>query len=220
MAFWDHDRRINRADATEPLRQNRWYLSIFNLEGCTYALKECQKPSYTIKVTEHTLLNKVFRYPGIMSWKPIQAKIVSTAAETPDLFSSYQMYRDILFNNKSFAFSKKDLVPSVPIEITQVDELGVAIERWILTNGFISDVNFGNLTYDNESFVEISFTIQYDHAKLEVLDLGMDGYKTDGQKLIAGKDGTWGVRPGYPKAKYLGRDTEKVSYENDLSVKR
>lgn len=73
MSFWN--------DTTpEPLRQYRWYI-VFNNNGLNenrYALKSCDKPSFDVNITEHILLNNVYKYPGVLKWKPINVKMAST----------------------------------------------------------------------------------------------------------------------------------------------
>jgi len=224
MSFWNHDRRASPDDLIEPLRQNRWYIEIeelFFLENMAFALKECQKPSYSIKVIEHTLLNRVLRYPGVMTWKPIQMKIVSTAGLRDSLFTSGIFYRDVAALGGQYPnLSKSNLLKK--INLYQIDELGVPIEKWKLINCFISDVNFGNLTYDNESFVDITFTVQYDSAELSVLDLGEDGYKdksNDGRQS-GSTNGKWDVNRGYPRAILTKGTPAEKDREKDHSVKR
>ena len=50
------------------------------------------------------------------------------------------------------------------IKLTQIDANGNPVENFELTNPFISNVKFGNLSYDNDGFVDIDLTIQYDYA--------------------------------------------------------
>ena len=73
MSFWNSSK-------FEPLRQNRWYLTVegIKMQDYRFLLKECQKPSYEISFTEHKLLTQYLKYPGLLKWNPIDLKFVST----------------------------------------------------------------------------------------------------------------------------------------------
>ena len=42
------------------------------------------------------------------------------------------------------------------------------LEKWILNNPFLTNVDFGNLSYSSDDLVNISMTIKYDWATLEL----------------------------------------------------
>jgi len=170
MAFW--------SDSTtpEPLRQNRWYIQFGNLSGYQYALKACSKPEYDIGVSEHVLLNHTFRYPKNLVWKPITVKMISVTvgnSEDQKITLTEKIYN--LIRNSGYGvvsdeegISKQSLSNGLggSIQITQIDSNGNDIEKWNLFNPFINNVKFGNLSYDNDGFVDIDLTVQYDYATL------------------------------------------------------
>ena len=53
------------------------------------------------------------------------------------------------------------------VTISQIDAEGKVIEQWTLINAFVSNVEFGQLSYASEDLVEISVTVVYDYAKLD-----------------------------------------------------
>jgi hypothetical protein len=59
------------------------------------------------------------------------------------------------------------------LEIKELDELGNPIEKWKLFNPFVTKVNFGDLSYDNENLTEITVEISYDWAELFPFDSDM-----------------------------------------------
>ena len=179
MAFW--------SDSTtpEPLRQNRWYIQFGNLSGYQYALKSCSKPEYDIGVSEHVLLNHTFRYPKNLVWKPITVKMISVTVGNNDVLSLSKKLNEMLFSSgysfgttpegynlseeltRRNSISKEELNKSLGlIKLTQIDSNGNNIETWELFNTFINNVKFGSLSYDNDGFVDIDLTIQYDYAKI------------------------------------------------------
>ncbi len=188
MPFWDPN------NFQEPLRQNRWFLEIPFYESLKYALKKCSKPEYDISVSEHRLLNHTFKYPGVLTWKPIEVSIISYLNKDEfldastilyeELFSSY--YNSDIFNTRPDnydVFGFLDVIPDrsgsrktkerlasnfKKLSIVQTSTDGKELERWTLYNAWISNVKFGNLDYDSEEIVTIDFTIQYDWAEKPV----------------------------------------------------
>jgi hypothetical protein len=166
MSFW--------TDITlrEPLRQNRWYINFGNgLDSYKFALKECSKPEYSIETTSHVLLSHTFNYPKNLVWKPINIKMASV--RLGDFTLSSELFRNSVNGGYTLPdfeqqeqLSKNRLI-SKP-EILQIDSNGSVIEKWNLHNAFFSNINFGSLSYSNEDFVEISFTIIYDYASLSL----------------------------------------------------
>lgn len=223
MAFWTD------ANLREPLRQNRWYISFGDsgpeddnrLDSYIFALKECTKPSYKIETTSHVLINHTFNYPKNVVWQPISVKMVS-ARGTKD-FSLSRVLEGAL-NNAGYIsphkqenaianpqVSKTGLMESIgvnvgtqsSIDLIQVDANGALIETWSLYNAFITGVNFGSLTYENDGFVEISFDIIYDSADLDI----SEGIISSPGGPVAEENfnevgATYGVgTPGFPSSK-------------------
>jgi hypothetical protein len=170
MAFWSD------SSTKEPLRQNRWSISFVNesLDAHQYALKSCTKPEYRIEVTEHLLINQTFRYPKNIVWQPIDAVMVSTMIG--DSKTKKESLPYVLTNYLSSAgydpmdtrqVSKENLINNLAqdgIQLIQFNEDGDLIETWVLKNPMITNVKYGSLSYENDGFVDINFTIVYDYA--------------------------------------------------------
>jgi hypothetical protein len=61
--------------------------------------------------------------------------------------------------------SKELMSKNMDLRLCQVDANGARIEEWKLYNPMITNVNYGSLSYENDGFVDISFTITYDYAE-------------------------------------------------------
>ena len=57
----------------------------------------------------------------------------------------------------------------------QIDAKGNIIENWKVKNPFITACSFGDLNYENEEIMQISLTIKYDWAEL---DMSVQGLST------------------------------------------
>ncbi len=159
------------------------------LKQSVFALKTCKKPEYEISVTEHKLLNDTFRFPGVLKWKPIDVTMVSVRGDSEVLdvsnilhnyvisVSGYQVYgrpdANVTDNSnniiKATGIAKDNFRSTLgnSLELIQLDSDSNEIEKWTIYHPFISNINYGTLTYENDGFVEISFTLQYDYAKLQ-----------------------------------------------------
>jgi hypothetical protein len=171
MAFWSNP------NLREPLRQNRWYITFGDnlIEQYVFALKECSKPEYKIETTSHVLLNHTFNYPKNLVWQPITIKMVSARDKANNLASVLQARLDT--NGYVVPYSTQDqlkeqnqlskelMSKSMDLSLYQVDANGARIEEWKLYNPMITNVNYGSLSYENDGFVDISFTITYDYAE-------------------------------------------------------
>ncbi len=69
------------------------------------------------------------------------------------------------------------------VYIIQFDAEGNEIEKWTLWNSFITDLKFGDsLQYGEDGLVEISVTLKYDWARLQV--------QTDGSVVASAEGGS------------------------------
>lgn len=190
MSFWSDPA------AKEPLRKNKWLISFTRLlKDYTFALKTCTKPSYTIENSSHVLLNYTFNFPKRIVWQPLSITMASvinnpTQVGTSERFlmnslnqklANYKdatnngvgnllSFPDPLANNTGeYNLSKDQLISLFEgpiIRLIQLDSDGQAVENWLLYNPYVSEVKFGDLSYDNEDIVDTTFTITYDYAKI------------------------------------------------------
>ncbi len=195
MAFWSD------SNLREPLRQNRWYITFApptvdgeqrkkGIENYRFALKECSKPEYKIETTSHVLINHTFNYPKNLVWQPVQIKMVSARGEQGDTLSSVlESYLTFFGYIRPDSDEEQKQIAKAStftprIVITQIDANGAVIENWVLYNPFITNVNYGQLTYINDDFVDVTYTILYDYATLAtypgIVDISLTSTTTSG----------------------------------------
>lgn len=187
MPFWN-----NLDNNDEPLRQNRWTIHFYGgpLNKFSWALKECERPSYEVSFTEHTLLTHKFKYPSLLKWKPITIKFACTIADTPQEFISST--NDAISINKLFDLlvekggykrpSKTDYTiyklgfQSLNnkylgnLSIDSLNKNGDRIFSYMLEDCKLQEVNMGNLSYENEEIVEVSMTLKYNKVINAILE--------------------------------------------------
>lgn len=178
MSFW-----------TDPqLEPKRAYKFILSIPGGSsnqtsglkeFLVKKVSKPEWEITSTEHKFLNHTFYYPGRTTWAEIQATVVDTLDSstnaTQELMnileaSGYSLPTTLAQPAGWGSVSKKKAVTEAlgTIRIKTIDSDGHSIETWELQNAWVSKVAFGELAYDSEELVEVTLTIRYDNAFINV----------------------------------------------------
>lgn len=211
MAFWTDNNSL------EPLRQNRWYMrfGFSDIQSYVFALKECSKPSYKIETTQHVLINHTFNYPKNLVWQPINIKMITARNDC----NCWLLSRAVESHTKISGYLTPDKIQNVQLgkllmtrafgntlDLIQIDEDGEPLEVWELKNPMITDVKYGNLSYESDGFVDTDLVITYDYAN----------YGAVGGDHVKGLN-PYPVSPGRPKPiKGLGDftlppDTTKIA---------
>ena len=167
----------------EPKRQFRWLLYIAGMPQ--FIVKNVKKPSFSVSETGHDFLNYKFYYPGRVEWATVDVTIVdpvqpdSTASLVKILEAAGYVLPDKFTSqaNEPRTISKKAFVDGLGGQI-QLVQFGAntgaqqenVLEKWTLNNPFLTNVDFGNLDYSSDELVDISMTIRYDWAALELPD--------------------------------------------------
>ena len=164
------------ADAfSEPKRQYRYVLS--NMRGIPqWIIKTVKKPSLQISETQHQFINYTFYYPGRVEWQPIDITLVDPV--DPDATATLmEIVRDMGYVYPSdidttgggvITISKKKSIEALgrEIYIDQIDpDGGGKIETWVLKNPFITNLDFGELSYESDELVNINMTLRHDYAR-------------------------------------------------------
>lgn len=169
MAYWAQQE-------SEPKRQFRWILTLGDIPA--YTLKKVNKPSLTVKEAQHAFLNHTYYYPGRVEWNTIDMTLADP--QDPDVSAAFAvMLRQAGYRPKiSGSVSAEDLTTMSKssatqilstgggVRIKQLNSAGETVEQWRLVNPFITEVNFGELSYESDDLVEISVKMRYDYAIL------------------------------------------------------
>jgi|TARA_R110000744_G_scaffold44833_1_gene99845 hypothetical protein len=180
MPFWT-------SALSEPRRSHRFLLSLPNLVSTNeafryeqYLAKSVTKPSYSVSEAEHKFLGNTYYYPGVVTWNTVQATIVN--AISPDgnkilydaLANSGYLRPDIqedVFTNPAQApgtVNKQGAVTALGnVVIEELSGQGGLVGTWSLNNAFITEATFGDLSYEDDSLLNIEITFRYDWAAYE-----------------------------------------------------
>lgn len=142
---------------------------------------DVNRPSYTIQTQESRLLNWSFSVPTSITWDPVSftiKEIFEGYGFTTVLGYFYNKLTDLVWDppnniNKDYIkdLGKLQLTDALgPVKIKSLNEKGEAVETWELHGAYITSVKPSQLNYDQDNLTNISVTIKYDFATLEVKD--------------------------------------------------
>ncbi len=182
----------------QPKRAFRFLVSFTELSNLTFMVKTCNKPAYTIKAANHQILNHQFNFPGKVTWNEVSMEFVD--AVDPNVGSKF--YNALLNAGYVNPVSETSLLTGITkvqatstlgeVRIKQLDGGGVIVpagfdpgdiegivddtrivEEWTLKNSWLSNVDFGKLTYATEDLVSITCKIIYDYATYNAVPGGI-----------------------------------------------
>ena len=178
MPFWT-------SALSEPRRSRRFLLSLPNLTSADssqayeqYLAKSVTKPSFQVSEKDHKFLGNTYYYPGIVTWQTVSAVIVN--AVNPDgnkvIYDALEKSGYLKPPDQLGIFDNVAQEPGTVNKAAAVRALGnVFIEElngeggivgtWTLQNAFITDAKFGDLTYDDDTLLNIDLTFRYDWAE-------------------------------------------------------
>ena len=197
MAFWSD----TTTSVPAPKRNFRWLLYLGGIPS--WICKKVTKPAVSITETVHEYLNHKFYYPGRAEWQTIDVTLVDPV--NPDAvatmneiirFSGYtppESQFDTMTLNKSDAVAAlgRVRIQQLGTKVAGAQFAGAStaedgqvlhkpVEEWILYNAWVKDVKYGELDYTSDDLTEITVTLRYDFAKLNLDNKNVDIQLEDG----------------------------------------
>ena len=192
MAFWSNNFSEDTS-IRDPKRKFRFIVKLNALQqdgGQLWYAKTANKPSFTIAAAEHKYLNHTFYYPGSVTWNDVVITLVDPVDPdaTATLAGIVQQagYKPPTTANDLTTMSKATAANALgAVTVEQIAGDGTVLETWTLWNSFITDLKFGDLEYGGDDLTELSVTLKYDWAQLEVTSEGGSDLKTSEKKFFA-----------------------------------
>ena len=171
--FW-HQRHL------EPKRKFRWVATIGQGKKLfTYLVKTVNKPTFSTAVAEHKILGHTFKYPGPATWSDLELDFIELAGSEGDsrdgngalflmdlIHASGYVYPETLNNAKVGITKARASAALGTVKVDQLDGAGRVLETYKYHNPFVQEINFGDLSYEDEDISSISLTISYDWARI------------------------------------------------------
>jgi len=148
----------------EPKRENRFILRFPDELGINeWFVETAARPKLTIGTTKIDFLNTSTYVAGRFEWNTISVKfrdpIGPSAAQA--LMEWVRLCTETVTGRMGYAAGYKK-----PVYLEMLDPTGVAVEKWFLENTWISDIDFGGLSYSSENIAGITATLRPDRCVL------------------------------------------------------
>lgn len=146
----------------EPLRQNRFIMRFPSDLGISeWTVESASRPKMTIGNTEIPFLNTSTYVAGRYKWEQMQVSFRDfTSPSTMQAVMEWiRLCAESVTGRMGYAVGyKRDVV------LEMLDPTGVVIQKWILKNAWLSNVDGGNLNYSQDGVATISATLIIDYA--------------------------------------------------------
>ena len=146
----------------EPKRKNRW---IFAIEGIdAFILKTAARPSFTINEQEINFINAKRYVAGKMTFDTMSITLHDPIAPSgaQQVMEWIRTHYESVSGRAGYAdFYKRDC------QLKMLDPVGTVVELWDIKGAFLTNANFGDLSYDGEEPADISLTLRFDNCVLQ-----------------------------------------------------
>ena len=146
----------------EPKLKNRFIMEISGIPAFT--IKTAQRPQITFDEVELEHMNVTKYVKGKGKWQTLQCTlydpIVPSAAQA--VMEWVRLGHESVTGRDGYSdFYKKN------ITFNLVGPVGDVVEEWELVGAYIQIANFGDLSFEDSTPVEITCTLKYDYAILK-----------------------------------------------------
>jgi hypothetical protein len=148
--------------AFEPKRKNRWVLMIEGIDA--YLMKTAARPTMTNEEVEIPFINSRRYLAGLSKFNTIAVTLHDAIAPSgaQQIMEWIRLHYESVSGRAGYAdFYKRD------VQLKLLDPVGTVVELWDIKGAFITECNFGEITYEDGGPVEISLTLRYDNAILQ-----------------------------------------------------
>lgn len=146
----------------EPKRKNRWVLMIEGIDA--YICKTASRPTIATEETEIPFINSRRYIAGKTTFNTISVTLhdpIAPSGAQQVMEWVRTMYESVSGRAGYADFYKRD------IQLKLLDPIGTVVELWDIKGAFATEVNFGEVTYEDGGPLEISMTLRYDNCVLQ-----------------------------------------------------
>jgi hypothetical protein len=148
----------------EPKRDNRWILRFPSSLGINeWYVETTSRPKLQIGSTEIQFLNTSTYVAGRFEWNEMKVTFRDPIGPSASqaLMEWFRLHAESVTGRMGYAAGyKKDL------ELEMLDPTGVVVEKWLLENCFLTDLNFGDLDYNRDDLANITCSLRMDRCIL------------------------------------------------------
>ena len=148
----------------EPLRQNRFIFRFPSDLGIQeWFVTSGDSPKYSQEVTEIPFLNTSTYVAGRYKWDSMQVtlKQMIGPSTAQAVMEWVRLHSESVTGRQGYAAGyKRD------VELEMLDPTGAVVQKWILKGCFLTNVDFGDLSYGQDELSTISATLRPDYCIL------------------------------------------------------
>lgn len=148
----------------EPKKKNRWLFRFPAELGIQqWWLSSGARPSIEQNEVEIPFLNTSTWVIGRFVWSSIQITLRDAIGPSTSqaIMEWVRLHSESVTGRQGYAAGyKKD------VEIEMLDPSGIVIEKWQLQGTMLTDVDFGDLSMDDDGIAEVTATLRFDRAIL------------------------------------------------------
>jgi hypothetical protein len=146
----------------QPKAKNRWVLMIEGIDA--YIIKTVARPTITTEEVPLPFINSTRYIAGKTTFGTIAITLHDPIAPSgaQQVMEWIRTHFESVSGRAGYAdFYKRDT------QLKLLDPVGTVIELWDIKGAFITEANFGELTYEDGTPAEISLTLRFDNAVLQ-----------------------------------------------------
>jgi hypothetical protein len=185
------------SSTSSPKRSYRFLLSIDGAGGgdMSWLVTQVKKPSATVGEVSHKYLNHTFYYPGRVEWDTCQVTLVDPVSPNAAGLMANILAKSgyVIPGNASVtdSITKQKAVEGLgTVTIKQfsgnANDDAAIVEKWVLKNAFVTNIDWGELSYESDDLTNVTLTLRYDYATLETKG-GLESSKDEKNKHDTGK---------------------------------
>ena len=147
----------------EPKRKFRWVLMLEGIDA--FLVKSTDRPSFSIAEEMIPFINSKRYIAGRLTFNTISLTLHDPIAPSgaQQVMEWIRTHAESVSGRAGYAdFYKRDM------QLKLLDPVGTVVELWDLKGCFLTDVNYGNLDYSDDSGnMDISLTVRFDNCVLQ-----------------------------------------------------
>ena len=148
----------------EPKRVNRFILRFPSSLGINeWYVTSAARPSAKINSVAIPFINTSTYVAGRFEWNEIRVTFKDPIGPSASqaLMEWFRLHAESVTGRMGYAAGYKKNV-----DLEMLDPTGVVVEKWILEGTFMTDLNFGSLSYSQDAIADISVSLRPDRCVL------------------------------------------------------
>jgi|MGYP003958241799 hypothetical protein len=156
------------SDNLQPMRQDNWFLEFPDVNGNqipAYTCMSAGRPKLSNEEVEIPFMNNTAYFKGKSKWETLDIVLRTPISEALALrvMEWIMLHHDAESGVDGY---KSEYAKDITLKLTS--PLGTTIESWRLHQCWITNSDFGSLDMSSADAVEISLTLRFDYAVLEL----------------------------------------------------